>query len=186
MKEYGREIELRARDMKHWFGVRLNKQELQPHKCASTNQKRKKTAKGMKRADPTEVQKWGESLVMLVNNEVGLTIFSTFLKSEFSQENIEFWVACEEYKKIQSQGQLATKAKEIYLVYVEAGSPKQVNLDSATREETRQKMAEEVSLNCFEEAQRKIFLLMEKDSYRRFLKSKLFLDLARDQQVPSK
>lgn len=52
----------------------------------------------------------------------------------------------------------------------------QVNLDSCTREETSRNMLEP-TITCFDEAQKKIFNLMEKDSYRRFLKSRFYLDL---------
>lgn len=55
-------------------------------------------------------------------------------------------------------------------------SAPQVNLDSCTREETSRNMLEP-TITCFDEAQRKIFNLMEKDSYRRFLKSRFYLDL---------
>lgn len=53
----------------------------------------------------------------------------------------------------------------------------QVNLDSATREQTRRNLLAPTA-TCFDEAQRKIFHLMEKDSYRRFLKSRFYLALA--------
>lgn len=56
----------------------------------------------------------------------------------------------------------------------------QVNLDSRTREETGRNVLQP-TVTCFDEAQKKIFNLMEKDSYRRFLKSRFYLDLA----VPS-
>uniref|UniRef100_A0A668ABX3 Regulator of G protein signaling 4 n=1 Tax=Myripristis murdjan TaxID=586833 RepID=A0A668ABX3_9TELE len=105
----------------------------------------------------------------------GRTVFTSFLRSEFSEENIDFWVACQDYKKT-SSSKMAARAKLIYQQYVEADSPNEVNLDSATREETRQNL-ESAGPACFDEAQRKIFTLMEKDSYRRFLKSKLFQDL---------
>lgn len=55
----------------------------------------------------------------------------------------------------------------------------QVNLDSATREETRKNLLNP-DVACFDEAQSKIVNLMEKDSYRRFLKSKLFLELSQN------
>lgn len=55
-------------------------------------------------------------------------------------------------------------------------SAPQVNLDSCTREETSRNMLEP-TITCFDEAQKKIFNLMEKDSYRRFLKSRFYLDL---------
>lgn len=53
----------------------------------------------------------------------------------------------------------------------------QVNLDSGTRQQTRQNLLAPTAA-CFDEAQRKVFHLMEKDSYRRFLKSRFFLELA--------
>uniref|UniRef100_A0A3B3T275 Regulator of G protein signaling 4 n=1 Tax=Paramormyrops kingsleyae TaxID=1676925 RepID=A0A3B3T275_9TELE len=107
---------------------------------------------------------------------IGLPAFATFLKSEFSEENIEFWMVCEDYKKMAPHESLAAKANDIYDKYVAVNSPREVNLDSATREETRKNL-QIAGPSCFEEAQKKIFLLMEKDSYRRFLNSKLFLDM---------
>ncbi|XP_036378408.1 regulator of G-protein signaling 4 [Megalops cyprinoides] len=162
-----------AKDMKHRIGFLLQKPDLNPDQRA-VHGKEKSTS--VKRISQAEVNKWKDSLETLLNNDVGLTAFATFLKSEFSQENIEFWMACQEYKKITSQEKLASKARKIYDQYVAAESPNEVNLDSVTREETRKNL-ENPGPSCFEEAQRKIFLLMEKDSYKRFLKSKLFLDL---------
>lgn len=56
-------------------------------------------------------------------------------------------------------------------------SASQVNLDSCTREQTSRNLLEP-TITCFDEAQKKIFHLMEKDSYRRFLKSHFYLELA--------
>ena len=56
---------------------------------------------------------------------VGLAAFKAFLKSEFSQENIAFWMACEEYKKT-SADKMAAKAKQIFDQYVEMDSPGEV------------------------------------------------------------
>lgn len=58
-----------------------------------------------------------------------------------------------------------------YFVYLK------VNLDAATREETRQNV-NNACPSCFDEAQKIIYTLMEKDSYRRFLNSKLIQDLS--------
>lgn len=52
--------------------------------------------------------------------------FTRFLKSEFSEENIEFWMACEDYKKIKDPVQLLLKAKEIYKTFIEKNAPKEV------------------------------------------------------------
>ncbi|XP_023773777.1 regulator of G-protein signaling 4-like, partial [Cyanistes caeruleus] len=106
----------------------------------------------------------------------GLAAFRAFLKSEYSEENIEFWVSCEEYKKTKSPAKLSPKARKIYDEFISVQATKEVNLDSCTREKTSHNMLEP-TLSCFDEAQRKIFTLMEKDSYRRFLKSPYYLDL---------
>lgn len=56
----------------------------------------------------------------------GVDAFTQFLRTEFSEENIEFWLACEEYKAIDSETKLLSKAKCIYTVFIEADSPKEV------------------------------------------------------------
>lgn len=61
------------------------------------------------------------SLLLLV----GRIVFTSFLKSEFSQENADFWIACEDYKKT-PPSKLATKAKQIYQQYIEADAPNEV------------------------------------------------------------
>jgi regulator of G-protein signaling len=58
----------------------------------------------------------------------GLATFRTFLKSEFSDENIEFWLTCEEYKKIKSSFRMSSKAKKIYEQFIKAEAPKEVRL----------------------------------------------------------
>lgn len=56
---------------------------------------------------------------------MGRSVFTSFLKSEFSEENMNFWVACEEYKKM-APSKLASRAQQIYQQYVEADAPKEV------------------------------------------------------------
>jgi regulator of G-protein signaling len=36
----------------------------------------------------------------LLNDEIGLHVFTEFLKKEFSQENIQFWTECEKLKNL--------------------------------------------------------------------------------------
>lgn len=56
-----------------------------------------------------------------------------------------------------------------------------VNLEAVIREETRQNV-NSACLSSFDEAQKMIYILMEKDSYRRFLHSPLVLDLLQTQE----
>lgn len=57
----------------------------------------------------------------------GLAAFRAFLRTEFSEENLEFWLACEEYKKIKSQSKMASKAKKVFAEYIAIQSCKEVS-----------------------------------------------------------
>lgn len=57
----------------------------------------------------------------------GLEAFRKFLKSEFSEENVEFWLACEDFKKTKSSTKITLKAQRIYSDFIEADAPKEVN-----------------------------------------------------------
>ncbi|TKS84403.1 Regulator of G-protein signaling 3 [Collichthys lucidus] len=135
------------------------------------------------RPTPEEALKWGDSLDKLLAHKYGLAAFRAFLRTEFSEENLEFWLACEEYKKIKSQSKMASKAKKIFAEYIAIQSCKEVNLDSYTRDHTKDNL-QNVTRSCFDLAQRRIYGLMEKDSYPRFLRSELYSDLI-NQKKPS-
>ncbi|XP_059401201.1 regulator of G-protein signaling 3-like isoform X1 [Carassius carassius] len=132
---------------------------------------------------PEEAMKWGESLDKLLIHKYGLAAFRAFLRTEFSEENLDFWLACEDYKKIKSQSKMASKAKKIFAEFIAIQSCKEVNLDSSTREHTKENL-QNISRSCFDLAQRRIYGLMEKDSYPRFLRSELYVDLV-NQKKPS-
>lgn len=57
----------------------------------------------------------------------GLATFHNFLKSEHSDENIEFWLTCEDYKKNRSSYRMSSKAKKIYEQFIKVESPKEVS-----------------------------------------------------------
>ncbi|XP_056271324.1 regulator of G-protein signaling 4 [Pseudoliparis swirei] len=124
---------------------------------------------------PAEVKQWKKSFNHVMSSKMGRTVFTNFLRSEFSEENMEFWVSCEDYKKSEPS-KLASRAQQLYQQHVEADAPSEVNLDAVTREETRRNL-ENACPTCFNDAQKMIYTLMERDSYRRFLASKLIQDL---------
>lgn len=164
-----------AKDIKHKISFLLQKPE--PHAADPKQMKEKTTAAAAAKRVPSaaEVEKWKESFSHVMSSETGRAVFTSFLRSEFSEENMDFWVACENYKRT-APSKLATRAKQIYQQYVEPDAPNEVNLDASTREETKQNM-ENACPACFDEAQKMIYTLMEKDSYRRFLRSKLIQSL---------
>lgn len=59
----------------------------------------------------------------------GLAAFRAFLRTEFSEENLDFWLACEDYKKIKSQSKMASKAKKIFAEFIAIQSCKEVRLE---------------------------------------------------------
>ncbi|PAV83567.1 hypothetical protein WR25_10849 [Diploscapter pachys] len=125
-----------------------------------------------------EVRQWETSFEALLNNKQGCALFRQFLKKEFSDENVDFWCACEEFKNIKDPKKLKQKAHEIYKEFVAEQAPKEVNLDSDTRAATKAAIFEEiVKLDTFSLAQSRIEQLMAKDSYRRFLKDRIYLDM---------
>uniref|UniRef100_A0A8C6Y372 Regulator of G-protein signaling 8 n=1 Tax=Naja naja TaxID=35670 RepID=A0A8C6Y372_NAJNA len=129
-----------------------------------------------RRLSTEEATRWADSFDVLLTHKYGVAAFRAFLKTEFSEENLEFWLACEEFKKIRSTTKLATKAHRIFEEFVDVQAPREVNIDFQTREATRRNL-EEPSPSCFDQAQGKIHSLMEKDSYPRFLRSKIYTDL---------
>ncbi|KAJ3600060.1 hypothetical protein NHX12_034012 [Muraenolepis orangiensis] len=159
-----------VKDIKHKIGFLLQKPESQPVS-------QKQIIKATKRVvSSAEVEEWKKSFSNLMQSEDGRKVFTGFLRSEFSVENMEFLDACQEFKQV-APAKMSAKAKLIFAEYVEADSPKQVNLDAATREETRQSLEASPSTSSFDEAQRLIHLLLEKDSYRRFLRSGALRDV---------
>ncbi|XP_054836319.1 regulator of G-protein signaling 1-like [Eublepharis macularius] len=130
-----------------------------------------------------EVIQWSQSLAKLLSTQCGQDVFREFLKSEFSDENIDFWLACEDYKKTQSD-HLHDKAEKIYKEFVQSDAVKQINIDFHTRKATAQK-AQDPTPSSFDEAQKIVYVLMEKDSYPRFLKSRFYLHLLNKAQCNS-
>nr|XP_039269458.1 uncharacterized protein LOC120344347 [Styela clava] len=110
-----------------------------------------------------------ESLLTLMKQPEMLQAFRTFLKSEYSEENLDFWLECEEYRNMKANRRKKMAAK-IYATYLDAKAPREINIDAGTRARTESHL-ENPRENTFEEAQKHIFDLMERDSFRRFITS---------------
>ncbi|KAM4615848.1 regulator of G-protein signaling 3-like [Polymixia lowei] len=130
------------------------------------------------RPSPGEVLRWAESFDALLTNKYGLAVFRHFLRSEFSEENLDFWLAVEKYKRTRPLNKMATRAIKIFNEFISTTSTRQVNVDSSVREVTNQSLCRSPGPASFQLAQDQIYSLMESDSYPRFLKSRLYSQMA--------
>ncbi|CAL1273251.1 unnamed protein product [Larinioides sclopetarius] len=124
-----------------------------------------------------EIRSWGESFDRLMRNATGRRVFRDFLRCEYSEENILFWLACEDLKRERNPELVEEKARSIYEDYVSILSPKEVSLDSKVREIVNRNMKNPTS-STFDDAQLQIYTLMHRDSYPRFLSSPQYRRLA--------
>ncbi|NWS97599.1 RGS10 protein, partial [Mionectes macconnelli] len=118
--------------------------------------------------------RWATSLENLLEDPEGVKRFREFLKKEFSEENVLFWLACEEFKKTQGKKQMQEKAKEIYMTFLSSKASSQVNVEGQSR--LSETILETPHPLMFQKLQDQIFNLMKYDSYSRFLKSDIFLN----------
>ncbi|XP_062849157.1 regulator of G-protein signaling 20 isoform X2 [Trichomycterus rosablanca] len=123
-----------------------------------------------------EVCSWGQSFDKLMHCPAGRRAFRQFLRTEFSEENMLFWLACEEFCKETNKSVIEEKARIIYEDYISILSPKEVSLDSRVREVINKNMLEPTS-HTFDDAQLQIYTLMQRDSYPRFMNSYVYKNL---------
>ncbi|XP_016358802.1 regulator of G-protein signaling 16-like [Sinocyclocheilus anshuiensis] len=154
----------RAKELKARFGSFLLKQELNIMGHSQKNEK----------LMLEDRQNW--SFHELLSHKEGQCAFTTFLSSEYSEENVAFYLVCEDYRNTKSSSKLCSKARKIYEEFICSDAPREVNLDHETRTITLKNM-EQPTLSCFNLAQSKIYTLMEKDCYPRFLKSAVYQEL---------
>ncbi|KAL0269753.1 UNVERIFIED_CONTAM: hypothetical protein PYX00_007383 [Menopon gallinae] len=116
---------------------------------------------------------WATSFEKLLEDPSGLHTFAEFLKKEFSQENIIFWVSCEKYNKLEDESERKVLASQIFETHLAVGAPEPVNVDAHATQSTQNKLSE-APPDLFLSAQKQIFNLMKFDSYPRFIKSELY------------
>ncbi|XP_076147248.1 regulator of G-protein signaling 20-like [Alosa pseudoharengus] len=123
-----------------------------------------------------DARSWGQSFERLMKSPAGRGCFRQFLRTEFSEENLLFWLACEELKKETNRGVVEEKVRQIYEDFVSILSPREVSLDSRVRDVINRNMTEPTS-HTFDDAQQQIYTLMQRDSYPRYMNSSIYSDL---------
>ncbi|CAB4056383.1 RGS [Lepeophtheirus salmonis] len=121
----------------------------------------------------TRIQNWAQDFEILLEDPLGFQLFSDFLKTEFSHENIAFWKECEQYRTTTELPNRKKMAESIVEHYLDPGASDPVNVDSEAKSFT-QKFLSQSSPDLFVQAQRQIFNLMKYDSFRRFVLSDVY------------
>ncbi|KAM4725916.1 uncharacterized protein FYW61_013953 [Anableps anableps] len=125
------------------------------------------------------LETWAKSLNSLLASHIGVSVFGAFLRSEFSEENLQFYLACEEYRCSSTNFSLQRRAKHICATYIQPGAPREVNLDSKTRDLTL-RLLQAPSRESLLPAQKRIYSLLDTDCYPRFLESNIYQSLLKE------
>ncbi|XP_078262361.1 regulator of G-protein signaling 6 isoform X1 [Rhinoraja longicauda] len=128
------------------------------------------------------VRRWGFSFDEVLKDPAGREQFLKFLESEFSSENLRFWLAAEDLKKRPLQ-EVPDKVQETWQEFLASGAPSAINLDSHSYEITSQNV-KDPGRYTFEDAQEHIYKLMKSDSYARFLRSNGYQELLQAKRKP--
>ncbi|KAI7789885.1 putative regulator of G-protein signaling 7-like, partial [Triplophysa rosa] len=122
-----------------------------------------------KEAGQQRVKRWAFGFNEVLKDPVGREQFLTFLESEFSSENLRFWLAVQELKK-RAIREVPSRVQEIWEEFLAPGAPSAINVDSRSYDKTTQNV-KDPGRYTFEDAQEHIYKLMKSDSYSRFIRS---------------
>lgn len=134
--------------------------------------------------DKASLELWRFSFSELLRSPRGIKFFYDFLSSEFSSENLSFYLECKELEKIFYFDAFIQKATEIYEEFIVIGAPREINIVAPMRQriishfDNYRNNNIKLPRNVFAEAVTSVLQLMTTDSYPRFCNSKLFRDLS--------
>ncbi|KAJ6250673.1 diflavin flavoprotein a 2-related [Anaeramoeba flamelloides] len=113
------------------------------------------------------------NLHSLINLKDGLELFRKFLVQEFSEENLDFWLEIDNYKKMKNgHPNQIDVAKHIYDDFISYGSPQEININHKNRVKITDLIRDKKIYNdMFDDAQKEIDSLLVRDSFPRFIKS---------------
>ncbi|KAJ8725770.1 hypothetical protein PYW08_003953 [Mythimna loreyi] len=119
------------------------------------------------------VQRWAVSIDELVSDPTGLQEFTSFLRKEYSHENIRFWLAVMDLRR-SSTKQIPKKLEDIYEEFLKPGAPCEINIDGATAERVTEGLRSGSRYALDHAAEHVYGLLLKKDCYPRFVRSDHF------------
>ncbi|VDN51751.1 unnamed protein product [Dracunculus medinensis] len=132
---------------------------------------------------------WTYAFDKMINDENGRIQFTKFLQSEYSEENIFFWLAVQELRPcIDDRPRFEKRVQEIFDKFITANSPLAINIDHDTRMDIIEKIqcmdSSILTEKIFDRAQAHVYRLMEKDCFSRFIHTPAYKDIAKRLQLP--
>jgi hypothetical protein len=92
-----------------------------------------------------------------------------YCESEYSSENVEFWLATECYRELTTIEERKEKASKILVQFIGSSAPQQVNLPAKISTKLMSEVGKELyDVELFQESQEEIFHLLRKDTMPRF------------------
>ena len=121
---------------------------------------------------------------LFLRDKDNLEVFREFLESQYCQENLDFYLACERYKQLKTDqaGVELVKfmATQIYNDFLSPNARQPVNIDHACIKDVEMLIKKEPERDLFNAAQEQVFNLMASDCFPRFCKTwQLDSDLAK-------
>lgn len=95
-----------------------------------------------------EARSWSTSFEKVMKSAAGCSCFRQFLRTEFSEENMMFWLACEELQKETNKTVVEEKVRQIYEDFISILSPKEVSRRRAVAD-TRSSLTEKLNTSSF-------------------------------------
>ncbi|ESO12348.1 hypothetical protein HELRODRAFT_105287 [Helobdella robusta] len=123
-----------------------------------------------------QVNRWSFSIHELLKDSAGREHFMQFLEKEFSAENLKFWEACQQVKKV-PLSLVEETVRGIYNEFLAPGAIDPVNVDSHVADIVKQRIEQKIDRYCLDVAEEHIYKLMKNDSYNRYARSDMYKEL---------
>ncbi|KAK4471664.1 hypothetical protein MN116_005071 [Schistosoma mekongi] len=124
----------------------------------------------------SDPKSWAKDFDKLLSDPVGCSEFKKFLITEFSSENLDFFLSVRIWRRSFGTGNAKEKANEIFKQFLIPDAPQAVNVDhSAVKSASSYLLHPHVDM--FSEAENQVYMLMKTDSFPRFLESSSYSSL---------
>lgn len=99
-----------------------------------------------------------------------------FVESEFSSENLKFYIQVQALKKIVDDEERRTISEFVYRNFISSDAEEPINIPDFMQKEMAQKFENDLLLDptFFNKAQQSIFTLMETDSWKRYVTTEAY------------